>query len=135
MSLCVLKVGTSLLRGSEQCTTKEMINSLCISISKSKKKGDQVILVSSGAVGLGCIRLGLTNRPSDLVSLQAAASIGQGHLMSLYEASMENYGYKVAQILLTRSDFESRESLKNASMKRHIICHFRNSIKSLCNFA
>ncbi len=116
MTLWVIKIGTSLLRGDENIPTKELIKKFCFSISESKKIGDQIVLVSSGAVGLGCLRLGINERPNDLYSLQAAASVGQVHLMALYEEYMSIYGYNIAQILLSRSDFASRNAYRNASM-------------------
>ncbi len=116
MSLWTIKIGTSLLRGSKEYNTQEIISQYCKHIGESKKKGNQIILVSSGAVGLGCNRLGMQLRPEDINSLQASAAVGQGYLMSLYEKEMNLYGYNVAQILLTRSDFESRKRFKNASL-------------------
>ena len=116
MTLWVIKVGTTLLRGSEDRVTPDVIDSFCCPIAESISKGDQIILVSSGAVGLGCDRLGIKVRPEDLNSLQASAAVGQGYLMSLYEKGMNKYNYKGAQILLTRSDFESRRCFKNASL-------------------
>ncbi len=115
MTLWVIKVGTSLLRGNKERNTAEVIDIMSSCISASKQRGDQVVLVSSGAVGLGCHRLGIKDRPQDIVGLQAAAAIGQGHLMALYESSFGRHGYKVAQILLTRSDLGSRQSYRNAS--------------------
>ncbi len=116
MTLWTVKVGTTLLRGTKQLNTQEIIDEYCKYIAKSKDEGNQIIIVSSGAVGLGCNRLGMKNRPTDLNSLQASAAVGQGYLMSLYEKAMRKYGYKVAQILLTRSDFESRQCFRNASL-------------------
>ncbi len=115
MSLWVVKVGTSLLRGTNERTTFEVIQSFSSCLAESKNKGDQVILVTSGAVGLGCHRLGIKERPKNLVFLQAVAAIGQGHLMSLYEKAMESHGYHVAQVLLTRKDLSSRNGFNNAS--------------------
>ena len=108
MTLWVIKIGTSLLRGHRNKTTAEVINSYSECIASSKSKGDSVILVTSGAVGLGCHRLGITERPEDVVSLQATAAVGQVHLMALYENAMQHYGCNIAQILLTRADLESR---------------------------
>ena len=116
MTLWVIKIGTSLLRGTSKQSTSEIINNYSACIAESKSRGDQVIIVTSGAVGLGCQRLGLKERPFDLPSLQAAAAIGQVYLMRLYEVAMKMYGYKIAQILLTRLDLESRVSYQNASM-------------------
>ncbi|ABX08904.1 glutamate 5-kinase [Prochlorococcus marinus] len=116
MTLWVLKIGTSLLRGTEKLSTKKIIHNYCSCIAESKARGDQHIIVSSGAVGLGCIQLGFKDRPNNINDLQAAASVGQVHLMDLYQEYMATFGYKVAQILITRSDFSSRNCYRNASM-------------------
>ncbi len=116
MTLWVIKIGTSLLRGSNEKTTANIIDKYCSCIAKCKNKGDLVILVSSGAVGLGCLKLGIKERPEDLSSLQASAAIGQGHLMALYEAAMNRYGFNIAQILLTRADLGSKKSYHNAAL-------------------
>ncbi len=116
MELRVVKIGTSLLRGNKKYTTLEMINNYSTCIASSKDRGDKVVVVTSGAVGLGCHQLGIINRPENVVHLQAAAAIGQGHLMSLYKEAMGRHGYNVAQVLLTRSDLNSRNSFRNASM-------------------
>ncbi len=116
MTLWVVKVGTSLLRGTTKKSTSEIIDNYCSCIAESKSRGDGVILVTSGAVGLGCYTLGIKERPEELASLQASAAVGQVNLMSLYETSMKRYGYHVAQILLTRADLGSRESFRNAAM-------------------
>ncbi|WP_320674512.1 glutamate 5-kinase [Prochlorococcus sp. MIT 1341] len=115
MSLWVIKIGTSLLRGTKERSTIDMINSYSKYIASSIQKGEKVVLVTSGAVGLGSHKLGLRQRPGDVVSLQATAAIGQGYLMSLYEAAMGRHKAMVAQILLTRSDLESKQGYCNAS--------------------
>ena len=115
MTLWVVKVGTSLLRGTSERSTEKIIDSYCACIAASKKRGDGVILVTSGAVGVGCHLLKIKDRPDDLTNLQAAAAVGQVHLMGLYEKAMKSYGHNVAQILLTRADLNSRLSYRNAS--------------------
>tara|TARA_Y100001968_G_scaffold278767_1_gene274294 strand:- start:19032 stop:20123 length:1092 start_codon:yes stop_codon:yes gene_type:complete len=115
MTVWVIKIGTSLLRNTDNLTTTERIHRYCKYIAKAKDKGNKIILVTSGAVGLGCRRLGINQRPKEITSLQAAAAVGQGHLMSLYEKAMEKYGYNIAQVLLTRSELGSRDSYINAS--------------------
>ena len=115
MTTWVIKIGTSLLRGSDNYTTFEIINHYCSYISSAQKKGDKIILVSSGAVGLGSHKMNFKIRPKEIISLQAAAAIGQLHLMALYEKIMSKYGYNVAQVLLTRSELGSRKSYKSAS--------------------
>ncbi len=116
MATYVIKIGTSLLRGNKEVSTKEIIQYFSNCISESKARGDKVVLVSSGAVGLGCIKLGLSERPSDLISLQAVAAVGQGYLMALYQQYMNKHNFNVAQILITRSDFSSRERYRSVSM-------------------
>tara|TARA_Y100001968_G_scaffold333712_1_gene398601 strand:- start:805 stop:1899 length:1095 start_codon:yes stop_codon:yes gene_type:complete len=116
MSLIVIKIGTSIIRGSNTLGTRKVISGICSFISKTKKHGDDIVIVSSGAVGLGCSQLNLDKRPNEVISLQAAASVGQVYLMSLYEQELSKYDYHVGQILLTRSDLESRISYKNAAL-------------------
>ena len=115
MKLWVIKIGTSLIRGSDTISTEETIKRLCSNISNFITKGNKIVLVTSGAVGLGCKKLNLNQRPNDLSSLQAIAAVGQVSLMKIYEREMEELGYNVAQILITKSDFNTRESFNNAS--------------------
>ena len=115
MDLWVIKIGTSILRGSEQISTAEVIKTLCKSINNFICKGNKVVIVTSGAVGLGCKKLCLNHRPHDLTHLQAIAAIGQVKLMTLYEKEMNILGKNIAQILITKGDFNSRKSFTNAS--------------------
>lgn len=116
MTLRVIKIGTSILRGQRDSSTSKVITHFCSTLSRNKKYGDKIVLVSSGAVGLGCSCLNLYERPKDLVSLQAAAAIGQGQLMSLYDSAMSKHNINIAQVLLTRSDFDTKGSYRNAIM-------------------
>ncbi len=125
MSLRVVKVGTSLLRSTKDCSTADAISGLCRPLAQSLLKGDRIVLVTSGAVGLGCQRLGLKRRPSAVTGLQAAAAIGQGHLMGLYEEAMAAYDIPVAQVLLTRSDLADRRSYTNASATLHQLIEWK----------
>ncbi|GCE65366.1 glutamate 5-kinase [cyanobiont of Ornithocercus magnificus] len=115
MTLRVVKVGTSLLRGFYGRDTSEIIEGYAAALSASFERGDKVVLVTSGAVGLGCSCLGIDSRPEAMVELQAAAAVGQGQLMSLYETAMRRHRHTVAQILLTRADLTNRLRYKNAS--------------------
>ena len=115
MKIWVIKIGTSILRGNTEKSTLEFIRNLTKIISNFISKDNKVVLVTSGAVGLGCMKLKLNNRPKDLPSLQAIAAIGQVNLMSIYEKEMNKYGYNIGQILITKADFNTRESFKNAS--------------------
>ncbi|MCK4983523.1 MAG: glutamate 5-kinase [Victivallaceae bacterium] len=99
----VIKVGTRLL------TDEHRIPVLISGISKFREKGHRVILVSSGAVGIGMKELGLKKRPSKLAEIQALAAIGQNKLMSIYDDQCRKHNFKSAQLLLTTADLHSRE--------------------------
>ena len=110
----VVKVGTSLLRGQADRPTAAVIADLAASLSRQQRCGESLALVTSGAVGLGCTALGLEQRPSEVVALQAAAAVGQGRLMALYQDAFAVRGLPVAQVLLTRGDLASRVRYQNA---------------------
>ena len=110
----VIKVGTSLLRGGEGRSTEQVIDDLAASLCGLWQRGEPVVLVTSGAVGLGCHALGRSDRPSELEALQAAAAVGQGRLMTLYDQAFARRGRCVAQVLLTRGDLASRRRYQNA---------------------
>jgi len=109
----VIKVGTSVLSNDDDSLNVALIVSLAEQIFRIRQTGRRVVLVSSGAVGAGLGLLGLTERPSDLPHLQAAAAIGQSHLIRLYNDCLEPHGYRAAQLLLTANDFRRRERYLN----------------------
>jgi glutamate 5-kinase len=104
----VVKVGTRLL------TAKSQIAPLIAQIEILRKKGYDVMLVSSGAVGIGMKTMKLKKRPSRLSAIQGLAAIGQSKLMSFYEAECSRRGFHAAQLLLTASDLRDRERHLNA---------------------
>ena len=110
----VIKVGTSLLRGQPDRSTAAVIMDLATSIARAQRTGERIALVTSGAVGLGCTGLNLPSRPTELAALQAAAAVGQGRLMALYQEAFAVRGLTVAQVLLTRGDLASRRSYRRA---------------------
>ncbi len=102
----VIKVGTSIINRAEGGVCDERIEPLVRSISELKRAGRQVVLVSSGAVGLGAGRLGLhPSRLHDVVVRQACAAVGQSLLMHSYEQLFRVYDVRIAQVLLTEDDF------------------------------
>lgn len=102
----IIKVGTStLLRQGGGVNFREM-DALARVLSDLKNMGHEVILVSSGAIGVGAGKLGLRERPKELRFKQAAAAVGQCELMHLYDKFFGEYGQSVAQILLTDEDVE-----------------------------
>ncbi|MEY3544624.1 MAG: glutamate 5-kinase [Cyanobacteriota bacterium] len=110
----VVKVGTSVLRGAGGRDTNEVIADLAASLCSLWQRGEPVVLVTSGAVGLGCTALGHRERPTELEGLQAAAAVGQGRLMTLYDQAFARHQRCVAQVLLTRGDLASRRRYQNA---------------------
>jgi glutamate 5-kinase len=84
-------------------------------MSDLKNAGHEVILVSSGAIGMGVGKLGLSERPKDMPTKQAAAAVGQCELMYVYDKQFSEYGHNIGQILLTGDDIENEERNKNFS--------------------
>ncbi len=109
----VIKVGTGVLTHDHK-SAASVITHLARQISWLMDEGRQVILVSSGAIGLGVIKVGLRERPTDIPHKQAAAAAGQPSLMHAYEKAFGRYRKKVAQILLTRDDLCNRRRHLNA---------------------
>jgi len=109
----VIKVGTSTLAHQTGRLNIRRVESLCRILSDLKNAGHEVILVSSGAIGMGAGKLFLTERPKDIPTKQAAAAVGQCELMYTYDRLFEEYRHTVAQILLTGSDFKHRDRYRN----------------------
>jgi glutamate 5-kinase len=118
----VIKIGTSSLTQPETgdlalatiARLIEVLTQLC-------RQGHQVVLVSSGAVGVGCARLGLSERPRTIAKKQAIAAVGQGRLMRVYDDLFSTLQQPIAQVLLTRSDFVHRQGYLNAYNTFHAL--------------
>ena len=102
----VVKVGTSTLAYATGRMNIRHVEELVKALSDLKNAGNQVILVSSGAIGMGVGKLNLTSRPTDMPTKQAAAAVGQCELMYTYDRLFTQYNHTVAQILLTGDDVE-----------------------------
>ncbi len=110
----VVKIGTSSLTQPETgLLALSTIATLVETLSLLRRGGNQVILVSSGAVGVGCARLGLTERPKTIALKQAVAAVGQGRLMRVYDDLFSTLQQPIAQVLLTRSDLVQRSRYLN----------------------
>ena len=109
----VIKVGTSTLAHSTGLINLRNIEDIVKVISDLKNMGKEIILVTSGAIGVGFGKLGITDRPSDIPSRQAAASVGQCALMYIYDKLFSEYGHTVAQILLTGDVLEDETRAAN----------------------
>lgn len=110
----VVKLGTGLLTDDAHRLAPARIAALAGEIVALRAQKRQVLLVSSGAIAAGMNELGLSTRPKQLHELQAAAAIGQGKLMALYDAAFGRHGVGVAQILLTHDDLKNRDRHLNA---------------------
>ena len=102
----VIKIGTSTLAHPTGHLNIRRTEKLCKIISDIKNAGHQVILVSSGAIGMGVGKLGLLKRPADIPTKQAAAAVGQCELMYTYDRVFSKYHHTVAQLLITGDDVE-----------------------------
>ncbi|MBE6920778.1 MAG: glutamate 5-kinase [Ruminococcaceae bacterium] len=100
----VVKIGTSTLAHPSGHLHIRRVETLCKIMSDIKNAGHEVILVSSGAIGMGVGKLGLRQRPTDIPSKQAAAAVGQCELMYTYDKLFGEYHHTVAQLLITRDD-------------------------------
>ena len=110
----VIKLGTSTVTGAEGNVSIERVQPITQSITKLLKDGKQVVLVSSGAVGLGRGWLGLhSSRLADMVTKQACAAVGQSLLMDAYKGLFAESGLKIAQVLLTEEDFTNWKRYSN----------------------
>lgn len=105
----VVKIGTSTLAHPTGRLNIRRMECLCKVLSDLKNAGNQIILVSSGAIGLGVGKLSLSSRPQDMSTKQAAAAVGQCEMMYTYDKLFQEYNHTVAQMLLTAYDFTSRE--------------------------
>jgi glutamate 5-kinase len=109
----VLKLGTRVVTHPDGRVALPRIFSVVEAAADLREQGRQVLIVSSGAVGLGVEALGLNGVPTDLMERQACAAVGQTRLMGLYEAGFQKLGLVCGQVLLTRGDFEDRVGYLN----------------------
>ncbi|MBQ7378484.1 MAG: glutamate 5-kinase [Clostridia bacterium] len=109
----VVKIGTSTLAHATGRLNIKRIEQLCKVLSDLKNAGHEIILVSSGAIGMGVGKLGLPARPRDVAGKQAAAAVGQCELMYTYDKLFSEYNHTVAQILLTADDLRHDDRHQN----------------------
>ena len=122
--LIVVKVGTRVLTQPDGFLDTARIESLGRQIDALLAAGKQVVLVSSGAVGAGMGRMGMTRRPTELAHLQAVAAIGQSCLVEAYERALRAQGRHMAQVLLVADDFKDRSRYLN----------IRNTLRALLDY-
>lgn len=120
----VIKVGTSTLTHNNGNLNLQRIKELVRVIVDLKNSGKDVVLVTSGAIGVGVARLKLESKPNDLKGKQACASVGQSLLMGIYDKFFSEYNQTIGQVLLTKHSVEISEMYENA----------KNTFNTLLNF-
>ncbi|MBR7132150.1 MAG: glutamate 5-kinase [Clostridia bacterium] len=109
----VIKLGTSTLAHKTGRINILRVEELCKVMSDLKNAGHEIILVSSGAIGMGVGKLSLQGRPTDIPTKQAAAAVGQCELMYIYDKLFSEYNHTVAQILITDDDIANTDRRQN----------------------
>lgn len=111
----VIKVGTSTLTYENGRLNLRAVESLCKVLTDLQNSGKQMILVSSGAIGVGTGKLGLKERPATTHEKQAVAAVGQCELMFMYDKLFGEYNQAVAQVLLTRDVIDNEHTKQNVT--------------------
>lgn len=109
----VVKVGTSTVAHKTGNLNIRRVTDMCRVLSDLKNAGNEVVLVSSGAIGMGVGKLALQKKPEDVPGKQAAAAVGQCELMYVYDKLFAEYNHVVGQVLITKDDIESPERYQN----------------------
>ena len=110
----VVKVGSSLVTNEGRGLDAEAIGNWCRQLAALAEQGRELVMVSSGAIAEGMLRLGWSTRPKELHDQQAAAAVGQMGLVQMYETKLREHGLRSAQVLLTHADLADRERYLNA---------------------
>jgi glutamate 5-kinase len=110
----VVKVGSSLVTNEGRGVDAEAIGNWCRQLAALAEQGRELVMVSSGAIAEGMLRLGWSTRPKELHEQQAAAAVGQMGLVQMYETKLREHGLRSAQVLLTHADLADRERYLNA---------------------
>lgn len=119
----VVKVGSSSLTSVAGGISEQALTALVDVLAQRRLAGAEIILVSSGAISAGLMPLGLSRRPKDLATQQAAASVGQGLLMAQYNSAFGSRGVTASQVLLTAEDLTRRHQYVNAHRALERLLH------------
>ena len=111
----VVKLGTNVIMRADGKVALGLLCGLVEGVAALREGGIEVLMVSSGAVGLGVERLALPSRPTKLAEVQACAAVGQSRLMALYDDAFDRLGCRIAQVLLTEDDF--RDPVRHANLR------------------
>jgi glutamate 5-kinase len=111
----VVKLGTNVIMRADGKVALGLLCGLVEQIAALRAQGVEVLVVSSGSIGLGVERLGLDARPTAVEEIQACAAVGQSRLMALYDDAFDRLGCRIAQVLLTEDDF--RDPVRHANLR------------------
>src|SRR5271170_2155898 len=115
----VIKVGTNVVMRDDGRVALSRLYGIAESVARLRQQGRDLLMVSSGAVGLGMERIGLAVRPTDLAQIQACAAIGQSRLMAIYDDAFDKLGCRTAQVLLTEDDF--RDPVRYSNLRSTLV--------------
>ena len=115
MKRIVVKLGTNVIMRADGKVALGLLCGLVEQIAALRAQGVEVLVVSSGSIGLGVERLGLAERPTAVEQIQACAAVGQSRLMALYDDAFDRLGCRIAQVLLTEDDF--RDPLRHSNLR------------------
>jgi glutamate 5-kinase len=110
----VVKLGSSIVAADDGELRADVLDSVCAEVAGLRAAGEDVVMVTSGAIARGIRLLGLDGRPTEMDALQAASAVGQGDLFRAYEGRLGKRGVRAAQVLLTLSDVSERAHYLNA---------------------
>jgi glutamate 5-kinase len=110
----VVKLGSSIVAAEDGELRSDVLDRVCGQVAELEKSGEQLVMVTSGAIARGMRLLGLGQRPAAMDELQAASAVGQGDLFRAYERRLAEHGVRSAQVLLTASDIAARTNYLNA---------------------
>ncbi|MFZ1134596.1 MAG: glutamate 5-kinase [Candidatus Korobacteraceae bacterium] len=115
----VIKVGTNVVMRDDGRVALSRLYGIAESVARLRQQGRDLLMVSSGAVGLGMERIGLAARPTELAQIQACAAIGQSRLMAIYDDAFDKLGCRTAQVLLTEDDF--RDPVRYSNLRSTLV--------------
>src|ERR1700728_1154931 len=114
MGRTVIKLGSAIVADEQGTLRTDVLDRVCAAIAERHGSGEELVIVTSGAIAAGIRALGLPGRPTGVDALQATSAVGQGRLYPVYDGLLRSHGVTAAQVLLTFSDISARTNYLNA---------------------
>ena len=127
----VIKVSTNMITDGVDTIYLDKVQAFVKEVAELIKEGKNIIIVSSGAIGCGLAKLGMKRRPKEYKQLQALASVGQIHLMSIYQEEFNKHGLNIGQILLSADD--TKDSTRRANVRNTLDVLLEKGIVPIIN--